>query len=34
MTMADWMMLFAVLASPLIAVQATRWIDIARESRV
>jgi Family of unknown function (DUF6680) len=34
MTMADWIMVFAVSVSPLLAVQATRWVDIARENRL
>ena len=33
MTTADWMQVLAMLVSPLLAVQATRWIDRARESR-
>jgi hypothetical protein len=27
MTTADWMQVLAMLVSPLLAVQATRWID-------
>jgi hypothetical protein len=33
MTTADWMMFIAVLVSPLLAVQATRWLDMIREGR-
>jgi hypothetical protein len=33
MTMADSIMVLAVLAGPLLAVQATRWLDMVREGR-
>lgn len=33
MTISDWVMVFVVLASPLLAVQATRWLDGVKEAR-
>jgi hypothetical protein len=33
MTTADWVMVIAVLVSPLLAVQVTRWLDMIREGR-
>lgn len=34
MTTGDWLMVAAVLLSPLVAVQATRWVDAIREQRL
>ncbi len=33
MTIADWLMILAVLLSPVVAVQLTRYLDIRREKR-
>jgi len=33
MEFADWMMIAAVLCGPVLAVQAQKWIEIAREKR-
>lgn len=33
MTIADWLMILAVLSGPILAVAATRWLDVQREIR-